>query len=214
MYVGFRGLKPHVCGAEEHGEGLDQRINTVYPTSEDAPWLRWQRICPQWGDPALIPGSGRSPGEGKGNPLQYSCLENPMGRGAWWATVMGLQRVGHDWVTKHVATELADRCQVNQMTSLSPGFFRTVGQIMDWISMSLYKFICWNPNLRGALMHGICALIKKIPESSLAPSTMWGHRRQRPSGAGSRLLWHQNLSEHWTWNPSPLELWEIYFCCL
>jgi len=35
----------------------------------------------------LIPGSGRSPGEGNGNPLQYSCLENPMDRGAWWATV-------------------------------------------------------------------------------------------------------------------------------
>ena len=37
------------------------------------------------GDPDLIPGSGRSPGEGNGNPLQYSCLENPMDRGAWWA---------------------------------------------------------------------------------------------------------------------------------
>ena len=35
----------------------------------------------------LIPGSGRSPGEGNGNPLQYSCLENPMDEGAWWATV-------------------------------------------------------------------------------------------------------------------------------
>ena len=35
----------------------------------------------------LIPGSGRSPAEGHGNPLQYSCLENPMDRGAWWATV-------------------------------------------------------------------------------------------------------------------------------
>ena len=39
------------------------------------------------GDQGLIPGSGRSPGEGNGNPLQYSCLENPMDRGAWWATV-------------------------------------------------------------------------------------------------------------------------------
>ena len=39
------------------------------------------------GDPGLIPESGRSPGEGTGNPLQYSCLENPMDRGAWWATV-------------------------------------------------------------------------------------------------------------------------------
>ena len=44
------------------------------------------------GDPSLIPGSGRSPGEGNGNPLQYSCLENPMDRGAWWATVHGVTK--------------------------------------------------------------------------------------------------------------------------
>ena len=42
------------------------------------------------GDPGLIPGSGRSPGEGNGNPLQYSCLENPIDGGAWWATVHGV----------------------------------------------------------------------------------------------------------------------------
>ena len=36
------------------------------------------------GDPGSIPGLGRSPGEGSGTPLQYSCLENPMDRGAWW----------------------------------------------------------------------------------------------------------------------------------
>ena len=39
------------------------------------------------GDPGLIPGSERSPGEGYGDPLQYTCLENPLDRGAWWATV-------------------------------------------------------------------------------------------------------------------------------
>ena len=39
------------------------------------------------GEPGLIPGLGRSPGEGNGNQLQYSCLENPMDGGAWWATV-------------------------------------------------------------------------------------------------------------------------------
>ena len=68
-------------------------------------------------DPGLIPGLGRSPGEGNGNPLQYSCLENPMDRGAWRATIhriaKGLtqlkrlsmhahirsQRVGHDLAT-------------------------------------------------------------------------------------------------------------------
>ena len=38
------------------------------------------------GDPGSIPGLGRSPGEGNGNPLQYPCLENPMDRGTWWAT--------------------------------------------------------------------------------------------------------------------------------
>ena len=41
------------------------------------------------GDLGLIPGLGRSPGGGHGNPLQYSCLKNPMGRGAWWAIVHG-----------------------------------------------------------------------------------------------------------------------------
>ena len=39
------------------------------------------------GDMGLIPGLGKSPGEGNGNPLQYSCLENPMDRGAWWAII-------------------------------------------------------------------------------------------------------------------------------
>ena len=48
------------------------------------------------GDLGLIPGSGRSPGEGNGNPLQYSCLENPMGGGASWLQSMGLQRVGYN----------------------------------------------------------------------------------------------------------------------
>ena len=43
-------------------------------------------------DTGSIPGSGRSPGVGNGNPLQYSCQENPMGRGAWWATVHGLAK--------------------------------------------------------------------------------------------------------------------------
>ena len=41
------------------------------------------------GDPGSTPGSGRSPGEGNGNPLQYSCLENSKDSGAWWATVHG-----------------------------------------------------------------------------------------------------------------------------
>ena len=52
------------------------------------------------GDLGLIPGLGRSSGEENGNPLQYSCLENPMDRGVWQATVHGVTRVGHDIVTR------------------------------------------------------------------------------------------------------------------
>ena len=51
-------------------------------------------------DVDLISGLGRSPGGGNGTPLQCFCLENPMERGAWWATVHGVAGVGHDLVTK------------------------------------------------------------------------------------------------------------------
>ena len=51
-------------------------------------------------DTVSIPGSERSPGEGNGNPLQYSCLVNPMNRTAWQATVHGVERVRHDLATK------------------------------------------------------------------------------------------------------------------
>ena len=52
------------------------------------------------GDLRLITGSGRFPGEGNGNPLQYSCLENSHGQSSLAATVHGVVRVGHDLVTK------------------------------------------------------------------------------------------------------------------
>ena len=55
--------------------------------------------CNAW-DPGSIPGSRRSPREGNGNPLQYSCLENPTGRGAWRGTVHGAASVRHNLSTK------------------------------------------------------------------------------------------------------------------
>ena len=53
------------------------------------------------GDRGLVPGSGRFPGEGHGNPLQYSCLENPVDRGAWWATVHGVAELDMTEATQH-----------------------------------------------------------------------------------------------------------------
>ena len=55
------------------------------------------------GDKGSIPGSGRSPGGGNGNSLQYSCLENPMDRGAWWATVHGVAK-GQTQLSVHTHT--------------------------------------------------------------------------------------------------------------
>ena len=63
-------------------------------------WLSSKESAGNAEDPALIPRSGRSPGEGNGNPLQYSGLKITMDRGAWQATVHGVTGVGHDLATK------------------------------------------------------------------------------------------------------------------
>ena len=60
-------------------------LNTGFPGGSDS-----KASVYNGGDPGSIPGSGRSPGEGNGNPLQYYCLENPMDGGAWQATVHGV----------------------------------------------------------------------------------------------------------------------------
>ena len=74
------------------------------PSSLVAQWVKnlpaMQESACNAGDLDSIPGSWRSPGEGNGNPLQFSCLENLMDRGAWWAPVHGVARVGHDLATK------------------------------------------------------------------------------------------------------------------
>ena len=67
------------------------------------------------GDMGSIPGLGRSPGEGDGNPLQYSCLGNPMDRGAWQVQSMGSQRVRHD-----LATKQQQQCSVTNIIPLIP----------------------------------------------------------------------------------------------
>ena len=60
---------------------------------------------------SLIPGSGRSLGEGNGNPLQYSCLENPMDRGAWRGTVHGVTSVRHNWQLSSSSSSILSNSQ-------------------------------------------------------------------------------------------------------
>ena len=74
-----------------------------------AMWETWVRSL----------GQEDSPGGGNGNPLQYSCLENPMDRRAWQATVMGLQRVRHDWATNTFRQEKDEGPQSVPFTGVS-----------------------------------------------------------------------------------------------
>ena len=73
-----------------HILGCKNRSVLMWPGGSDGR----ASVCNE-GKPGLIPRLGRSPGEGNGNPFQYSCLENSMDGGAWWATYMGSQRVVH-----------------------------------------------------------------------------------------------------------------------
>ena len=76
-----------------------QGLDMVYPSFGFPWWLRWLKNAGNSGNPGLIPGLGRSPGEWNGYPFQYSCLENSRNRGAWWATAHGVSKAGHGWVT-------------------------------------------------------------------------------------------------------------------
>ena len=68
----------------------DTLLDVIY-LQVGLPWqLTIKNLPASAGDVGLIPGSGRPPGEGNGNLLQYSCLGNPVARGAWWATVHGV----------------------------------------------------------------------------------------------------------------------------
>ena len=68
-------------------ERLSKRLFSIFYYSSVSKESAWSA-----GDLGSIPGVGRSPGEGNGNPLQYPCLENLMDRGAWWAAVHGVAK--------------------------------------------------------------------------------------------------------------------------
>ena len=80
------GYSPWGCKESDTTEQLSVQLGTSLA-------VHWVSLCASNpGSAGLIPGSRKSPGEGNGNPLQYSCLENPMDRGAWWATVHGIAK--------------------------------------------------------------------------------------------------------------------------
>ena len=122
----------------------------------------------------LIPGWGRSPGGGNGNPLQYSCLENSIDRGAWWATVHGVTKSQtwlNDWVCTHAHTH-------------------THSKLMQWskkwwLLKNLFIWLPWV--LVEASEHLTCGMWDLVPWPGVEPET--------PSlGAWSLSLWPQGKS--------------------
>ena len=82
-------------------------------------WLSGKESTCQIGDVGSILGLGRSPGEGNGNPFQYSCLENPMDRGAWWATVQGVTK-NRIQLNNETTTTKSKRSSVVRLPKLHP----------------------------------------------------------------------------------------------
>ena len=80
-------IQSEVSQKEKYQYSILMHIFMGFPGGSEVKASAWNM-----GDPGSIHGSGRSPGEGNGNPLQYSCLENPMDGGAWQATVHGVAK--------------------------------------------------------------------------------------------------------------------------
>ena len=97
------------------------------------------------GDQGLIPGSGRSPGEGNGKPLQYSCLESPMDKGAWWATVHGVTKSWtrlSDFTLNTASISISGHCicllpDIKMVYSLT--YFRSLsrGKVLEQSSLTI-----------------------------------------------------------------------------
>ena len=92
--TGSQGIP--LCSPHAHAPSLCELAGCISVASLAPQLVQWQRTLPANAgdarDSGSIPGWGRSPGEGNGKLLQSSCLENPMDRGAWWATVQGVAK--------------------------------------------------------------------------------------------------------------------------
>ena len=129
-------------------QGFMARLGSDFPGGSDG-----KSVCLP-GDPGLIPGSGRSLGEENGNPLQYSCLENPMDRETCRLQSMGSQRVRHNWATSlsfFLSLEVSHMIPLTrtQLHTLNPGvrlenvvFLFVQEKEVGWAGISLWHTHC------------------------------------------------------------------------
>ena len=126
-------------------------------------------------DMSLIPGSGRSPGVGNGNPFQYSCLENSLDRRAWWATVHGgSQRVAHNWATEHTYLQhYFQKLAVGYLKTGSTWYGQTReeshGQEMPWVQFHKGQILEHELSILWLCLNPVCASYSVVSDS------LWPH---------------------------------------
>ena len=159
----------------------------------------------------LIPGLGRSTGEGNGNPLRYSCLENPMDRGTWWAIVHG---IANSWTrlsdSTHTlfshaaaaATKLLQSCPTlcdpidsSPPGSLVPGILQA--RTLEWVAISFSNAWKWKNKVE------LLSCVQLL-------ATPWTAAHQAPLSMGF------SRPEYWSGVPlpSPIFTWEVLNKCL
>ena len=84
------------------------------------------------GDPGSIPGLGRSPGEGNGNPIQYACLENPRDRGSWWAAVCGVAQSRTQLKRLSSSSSSSRASLIAQLVKNPPAMQENLVQFLVW----------------------------------------------------------------------------------
>ena len=136
------------------------------------------------GDLGSIPGWGRSSGEGNGNPLQYSRLENPKDRGAWRATVHGVTRVGHDLATKPPTTTKGWN-NVNKRKHWDEGSLGSRN--------NMYEVLELDESLVGLMepekAQGSCTRSRRSAGKAGGHLERWAWGRQRRARVGDRASW-------------------------
>ena len=132
-------------------------------------------------DTSSLPGSGRSPGRGHSNPFQYSWLENPMDRGAWWATVLGvaksqtrLKRLS----TRHALLLLLFNGSVMSNSAI-PGIAAHQASLSFTISQSLLKLMCTESVMLSTISSSVIAFsfcLQSFPASGSFPTSHSSHQ--------------------------------------
>jgi len=151
------------------------------------------------GDLASVPGLERSPGEGNGNLLQYSCLENSMDRGAWWATAHEVTK-RHDWATKH-SSVLIWNCIAISLLGSSPKDQR--------LDAGGWEF---GPSHRAAVSITSHITVAMAPDLVFCTPKTWGGALERP-GPPTSAAWSKGKPGglgHWGQGPLEKRVTQIW----